>query len=248
MKWLKKLLSDNSDNEPIVIANHICRAVDDRIQIIQGGRKIFPFNHLTVHLHCENEEEKNILESAFNDHGLQSHIQDFLERREVANWKEIRVRIETSIVQLNIRLAGRPPRFEIRYDKVERGLPEATLMVILGIATQKVYTLKALTRIGRTAEVLDRHGRLVRRNDLVFADQDDEVNLSVGRIQSRIEYDEDKLRFVVYDENSRHGTMVEREGQIMTATGQRGILLLDGDILHFGRARCRFKLKSLEGS
>jgi len=241
---LKQLLGDKSDSEPIVIANQICRAVDDRIQVIQGGKKLFPFNLLTVRIQCLNEEEQNIIQSAFDHRKLERHIQEFLDRREVTNSREVRVSVVTSIGAPSSPAVRQSVPFDITYERVEKSLPEATLTVIRGVATPKVFTIKALSKIGRTEEVIDRHGRLVRRNDLVFTDQEDEVNLSVGRIQSRIEYDEETLHFTVFDENSRHGTFVERNGQIKAATGLRGIKLLDGDTLYFGLARCRFRLKS----
>lgn len=238
MKWLKNILSDHSDEEPIFIANQICRAVEERIQVIQGGKKIFPFNRLTIHLACASREEENILSAAFGDHQLQRHIQEFLSRREAGNWRELRVAIETTV---NPQADRSAKRFDIEYLKSNKTLPGAALVVIRGEALSDECLLRELTRIGRTEEVLDLHGRLVRCNDLVFADKDDEVNLSVGRIQSRIEYDAARSQFIVFDENSRHGTAVEREGRMMAATGQRGIALRHGDIIHLGRARCRFE-------
>lgn len=237
MKWLKRLLADQSEKEPIVIANQICRAIEERIQVIQGGRKIFPFNRLIIQLHCQDGEEENILRAAFDDRQLQRHVQEFLSRREVNNWRELRLTIETSIVPAGSRPAE---RFTISCQRDEAKLPSAELIVIRGEALPARYKLRELTRIGRTEEVLDLQGRLVRRNDLIFADRQDEINLSVGRIQSRIEYDPARAGFVVFDEDSRHGTSVERDGRMMTATSQRGIPLRDGDTLHLGRARCRF--------
>lgn len=238
MKWLKRVLGDQSDEEPIVIASQICRAIEDRIRVIQGGKRIFPFNRLTIHLRCTNEEAASILRAAFDDHRLQRHVREFLQRQEVDNWRNLRVTIETTIDPSGARANG---PFEIDYLRSENSLPVAVLTVIRGEAHPTEYRLPELTRIGRTAEVLDLHGRLLRRNDLIFADREDEVNLSVGRIQSRIEYDWGNSRFVIFDENSRHGTAVERDGRMMSATGHRGIPLRDGDVIHLGRARCRFQ-------
>ncbi len=241
MNWLKKILADQSDAEPIVVANHLCRAIEDRIQVIQGGRKIFPFNQLLIHLRCANPEEEKTFRAAFGDHQLQQHLREFLLRHEVDSWRDLDVTIETTIDPPNA-----PPnsRFEIRYLQRTKTLPDAVLIVLRGTAEPARCPLREVTRIGRTEEVLDRHGRLVRRNDLVFADQQDEVNLSVGRIHSRVEYDPARAGFVVFDENSRHGTAVERGGRMMTTSHHRGIALQDGDILHLGRARCQFVLLS----
>ena len=237
MNWLKKILADQSDAEPIVVANHLCRALEDRLQVIQGGRKIFPFNRLVIHLRCATPEEEKIFRAAFGDRQLQRHLREFLQRHEVATWRDLEVTIETTIAPLD---APANDRFEIRYLQEEKTLPDAALIVTRGTAEPARCPLGQLTRIGRTEEVLDRHGRLVRRNDLVFADQQDEVNLSVGRIQARVEYDPAWACFVLFDENSRHGSAVERGGRMMTATQQRGIPLQHGDLLHLGRARCQF--------
>ncbi|MFZ4628122.1 MAG: FHA domain-containing protein [Blastocatellia bacterium] len=243
MNWLKKILADQSDAEPIVVANHLCRAIEDRLQVIQGGRKIFPFNRLIIRLRCATPEEESTFRAAFGDQQLQRHLRELLQRHEVATWRDLDVTLETTIAPAD---APASERFEISYLQQEKPLPDATLIVTRGTAEPTRCPLRDLIRIGRTEEVLDLHGRLIRRNDLVFADQQDEINLSVGRIQARIEFDPARACFVLFDENSRHGTAVERGGRMMTATQQRGIALQHGDLLHLGRARCQFVVPPLD--
>jgi len=50
--------------------------------------------------------------------------------------------------------------------------------------------------------VVDRHGRLLQRNDVVFTDNQDEINRSVSRIQSRIEFNPAEDAYSLFDDDS----------------------------------------------
>ena len=90
--------------------------------------------------------------------------------------------------------------------------------------------------------MVDRHGRLLQRNDVVFTDNQDEINRSVSRIQSRIEFNPAEDAYSLFDDNSAQGTSIERDGEIRTVAGSRGVALKDGDLIFFGKARARFFL------
>ncbi len=244
--WFKKMIGKavgdtQADLEPLVLADNVCRQIEEKIQVLHRGRKLFPFNSLTVQFYSPDSERQELLRAAFVERNeLQISLREFLERQEVPDAGRVRVRVEVITDE-------EPPwadkGFNIIYHKKDAIVdqpPPATLTIIKGEATNSPYTLKLKNRIGRTEEVLDKYGKLVRRNDLVFNDNGDEVNLSVSRIQSRIEYDADKDAFIMYDDNSRQGTFIERDGVAREVSGLRGIALRNGDVIYFGMARGRF--------
>ena len=113
------------------------------------------------------------------------------------------------------------------------------------MAEQPVYRLKNdRILIGRLSEVTDREGRLVRKNDVVFLDNEDDINSTVGRIHARIWFDFEKQEFRIMDEVSRYGTRVLRDGRYLEIPGgnPRGVRLRSGDEIFCGQACVRFEL------
>ena len=99
-------------------------------------------------------------------------------------------------------------------------------------------------QLGRMKEVIDRNGQVVRRNDLAFADNGDEVNSTVGRAHATIFFDEETGEYRIADERSRFGTRIFRDSRsIEVPPGKpRGIKLRSGDEIYLGRACLRFSL------
>jgi hypothetical protein len=107
--------------------------------------------------------------------------------------------------------------------------------------------LREVTHIGRLRVVLDDDtGRFLRRNDFIFAQNDDPEAIcnSVSRQQARIVYKEDG-RYYIEDNGSANSTRIERSKKdgtkemIVVKPGQ-SMPLEHGDILHFGLAQVRF--------
>lgn len=98
--------------------------------------------------------------------------------------------------------------------------------------------------VGRAPEVLDREGRIVRRNDIVFLESDEEINRSVGLTHARIRFDLEKSEFFILDEGSRYGTRILRDGSVIEVPGGKpdGVRLQSGDDIYCGQACLRFTL------
>ena len=98
--------------------------------------------------------------------------------------------------------------------------------------------------VGSLSEVLDREGRMVRKNDVVFPNSGGEINSSVGYAHSRIWFDFERGEFCILDEVSRYGTRIVRDGlTIEVPSGDTsGIRLQSGDDIYFGQAGVRFEL------
>lgn len=251
--WIKNLVAKALDNpragaEPLVITRAILDAVDERVKVLSGGRSIFPFSQLTVQFLAASAEDRAIIVAGFAENNeLQRLIRQHLERRNIEGAAAIRVTVD-------ILESAAPDWAERGFNLIyghdsaaTQRIGQPSLTILLGRASQMAYPLKDKHRIGRGEEAQDRYGRLVRRNDIIFEDNQDEVNRSVSRIQARIEYDDAKGGYVLYDDNSTQGTFIERDGRMLTVAGQRGIALKDGDVIYFGKARAAFGRKGDSG-
>lgn len=122
-------------------------------------------------------------------------------------------------------------------------VPEISLSVARGAAEQPDYRLKKeRILIGRTPDVTDREGRIIRKNDVVFLDNDEDVNSTVGYSHARIWWDFEEKRFFLMDESSRYGTCIVRQGRSLEVPegNHCGIRIYAGDEIYCGQACLRF--------
>jgi pSer/pThr/pTyr-binding forkhead associated (FHA) protein len=128
--------------------------------------------------------------------------------------------------------------------------PEIPRLARLSLISGEAYTdnyliTKKITGIGRLRNVIDREsGKLIRRNDFVFARNitEDSPNNSVSRQHAVIKFHDGK--FYVHDNGSANGTEIERAGfePIEVSPGNPlGIQLEHYDIIRFGTALVRFE-------
>ncbi len=148
--------------------------------------------------------------------------------------------------------------FDIEYGVFERGGPEAgrgyvptrkataaRMTVVEGATPQREFLIdKARFNIGRMPEVLDERKRVVRRNDLIFAEGAAEINKSVSRSHAHISFDRDVGEFRLFDDHSAYGTRIRRAGVdiLVASSNTRGNRLQSGDELLFGRTRVSFEI------
>jgi pSer/pThr/pTyr-binding forkhead associated (FHA) protein len=115
--------------------------------------------------------------------------------------------------------------------------PTLVLRVSLGTADTGTATcVGERINIGRQTMVADANGRVVRRNDIAFVG-DDEVSRSVSRAHAHVAWVPAAGTYRVFDEQSSHGTVVNRGGRlIQVPPGRDGLKLAAGDEVHVGRA------------
>jgi hypothetical protein len=208
-------------------------------------RTRFPFGKVAVRLRPPSETLSSVFEAAFiqND-SLQSNIRQKLRDSKASCPANLEISVEL--------LSGGPAEETAGMYELEFGvspppkkeIPSIRLSVIKGSAEQMSYDLKKeRILIGRLPEVLDREGRMIRRNDIVFLDNGEDINTSVGRAHSRIWFDSEKHDFRIMDEVSRYGTRIMREGRsIEVPSGNtRGVRLRSGDEIYLGQACLRFE-------
>ena len=142
------------------------------------------------------------------------------------------------------------PQFHVDFARVAQAPPgeppsplprRIELSVVCGVAEAAAYSF-AQTRIdlGRCAQVRDVRHRLIRTNQIAFADDGVGVNQSVSRSHAHVEYDAAAGHYRLCDDRSAHGTGVLRRGRTLTvAAGSRGVRLQSGDEIVLGEARLR---------
>jgi len=232
------------------LRQQILENVEDNIEFDRGGAS-FPYDGIRISFPLAEENQREALNRAFTEERpIRDDIIALLSRHQCRMASEPVVVVQ---FMSDDQMAGTGPfRIDFSRKPTEAGKtpaarqepqPTAMLTVLKGAADPLVLNVsKKRTRIGRVKELFDLEGAIARRNDLTFADKDDEVNASVGRAHATIVFDGGTRDFRVVDETSRFGTRIFRDGRtINVLPGGRGITLRDGDEIYFGRACVRFE-------
>ena len=237
--------------EPLEIVHAIVESTRREIQSSGRGRRVFPFNAITVTILAASPDARAHFEAVFAD-GLS------LRQRIVSHLASAGCPIEDLDVTVHYdsrpRKHWRSPEFHIEYARVVRQdlpAPEADpapfrieLTVLHGTAERRTYALPASARIdiGRCAEVRDSRNRLIRTNHVAFVEQGGDVNHSVSRRHAHISYEPPSRSFRLHDDGSEHGTGIVRHGRnLPVPRGARGVRLESGDEIVIGEARVRVK-------
>jgi hypothetical protein len=246
-KRVENAFGKEAEPTPLEVRREVLEQVEARIAI-DTGRKLFSFEKIEIHIHPATEALSDVFETAFlRDSSLEMEIRRKLREEEIqqAGSLEITVQVHEpandkakpeNLLQLNFVKLNKPRTVEI---------PELTLHIIKGTVEQEIYRIKQeRILIGRLSEVTDQEGRMVRKNDIVFLDNGDNINSTVGRIHARIWFDPEKQEFRLMDESSRYGTRIVRGGRSIEVPGgnSRGVRLKPGDEIYFGQACVRFEL------
>ncbi len=246
-KWIEPWSQGSS---PMEIRRAILDEVEGHAVAIGDGKKIFPFDRLRIHLRADGPEQRAVLEGVIQEGwDLERAIQRLLERIDCRVPGRLDLRYHVS-EEDDPRFDGRS--YFVEYQQTESlpadgGRPVLELQVVQGTATEETYVTSASRiHIGRSPEVLDRHGRLERRNEIAFA-EDGEINATVSRQHATIRYDDDSRSYWVRDNNSAGGTRIFRSGQPLSVGRHRqGVRLRDGDELSLGRAQILVKIQRSE--
>lgn len=208
-----------------------------------------PDGQIVIRLRPRDHEQRARLEEAFlRENALEKYLVHSLQGLQGQWGESLQARVELQEPSSSgAKHLG--ALFEIDFVKADStsrcDIPEVSLRVTRGMAEQPEYRMqKARILIGRPAEVVDHEGRIVRKNDVVFLESDDEIGLSVGSAHARIWHDAQRQGFWVMDEGSRYGTRIVRSGKVLEVPGgdPSGIQLMGGDDLFFGQAGIRFEL------
>jgi len=233
---------------PLEVRREILEQVESRV-VVDASGNAFPFGRIIVKLQPPTQALRDVFETAFMHEGsLKADIIEKLKDSQAHYPNEIEVAIESQQVP-DVAPAEALPLYALEFIKLDPTrkpeIPETRLVVLKGSAEKSEYGMKKeRILVGRLSEVMDREGRMVRRNDVVFLDDGSDVNSTVGRAHARIWFDYERREFWIMDEASRYGTRIIRDGRSIEIPGgnTRGIRLRSGDEVYFGQACLRFEL------
>ena len=252
---VENALGRGADIEPQVVRREIFSQIGSKIVHDTEG-SVFPFGKVVVRLRPQTKAQSDAIEESLIQNGtLRSDILQMFRDSQVQYPDELETLIELRHDADLGQTADSPlPAFEMDFIKShvshKHATPEANLLILKGFTEQPEYIMKKdRILIGRSREVLDREGRMVRRNDIVFLESEEEVNCSVGRTHARILFDHEKREFSILDEGSRYGTRILRGGVVVEVPGgdPRGIQLQSGDDVYLGQACFRFAVIKKHG-
>lgn len=268
---LRKLAGEGEPQEPLEIRQAVIRQVVDASQPTGRGRRVLPYDVVSVEVIAETAEARRVIEAVLErEAGLESSIRGALQGAGCPPPPSLRVELHYRKKAPAGWPAGR--RYAVSGRAVDGGaaspLASATasatapvepvgaasgaqgpvtvrLSVARGRAARKVVRVCAeRVNLGRGEEVVDRDHRLARRNDVAFVAGDDAGD-TVSRAHAHIRCSSSgdcRLR----DDGSAHGTRIVRSGRTIEVTpgNTRGVRLQPGDEVHLGRAVVRFAIEA----
>jgi FHA domain len=239
--------------EPLEIVHAIVEATLREIQASGRGRRVFPFNAVTVLVVAPSRGARARFEAVLADGpSLHSRI---VERLRSAGCEVTDIDVAVEYV-VRSQKSWENPDFHIEFARVahaERRQQDddpkpvrLEVTVLNGVAERRTYSFTA-TRIdlGRCTEVRDSRHRLIRTNHVAFVEGSGDVNQSVSRRHAHISHEPRSREFRLHDDGSEHGTGIVRTGRTFAVPrGSRGVRLHSGDEIVLGEARLRVRFES----
>ena len=241
---------------PLEIVHAVLNRAEQEIQEIGRGRRLFPFNHLRIHVIAGPRDKEARARFAAVVDGPPSLSERLVDRLRSAGCAVTSIGTDVVYARERGDHWGHA-EFHVEFDRLaeqpsapEPGPPVVgeviiKLAVVKGAAERREYVFSgSRVDIGRRAEVLDHRQWLIRTNHIAFADDEQEPNASVSRRHAHLEYSQQEGCYRVWDDSSAQGTSIIRGGRtIRVPPGARGGRLENGDELVLGQARLRVTLK-----
>jgi hypothetical protein len=232
--------------EPMEVVRLIVQEIERHIAPLGQGRHVFPHSVIDVQLYAADEERRSLYGLVLiEDRELADAIRESLKPPQCETPKGLDIRVKI--------VGPEPPAwanrgFNIEY-KTRRGRgtrskPLAVLNVIIGEANVPKYNItKAITRIGRLANIYGKDGLPIRHNDLAFNDNQNQINQSVSRRQAHIKFNQETGEYWLHDDTNQFGTVVIRgNGRRIEVSNNPGVKLESGDEIYFGQACVEFRM------
>jgi hypothetical protein len=242
---------ESGPREPLEIVHAVVDAVATHVQPGGRGRYVFPFNRIKVTFAAPTKDARARLEAVID--AVPSLRDRIGERLTSAGCDGNDVEIRSVFVpQAPVDWPDRDFHLDVqrvaeRAREIESTEPPPRALELTiehGTAAQAQFTFcAARVNLGRCAEVRDQRHRLIRTNQVAFADDGDAVNASVSRQHAHIACDATTGDHRLCDDRSAHGTGILRGGRLITVPpGSRGLRLESGDAIVLGEARIRVAL------
>jgi hypothetical protein len=236
--------------ELIEVHRAILDEVAARVELLPRGRRVFSYPHLVVRVLLPDPARRRSYEVALMEADtLGRDIAGRLADEQVEMPERFSIAVEL-VDELPAGVAERG--FDISYQsagplRAAAPMPVVWLKVLSGTSDRPEYSLrKSRVNIGRLTDVVDSSQRLLRRNDVAFAESSEVPNKTVSRTHAHLEFDAAGQVFRLFDDRSAQGTRVIRDGAIITVPkgASKGVPLKPGDEIVLGQARISFDLHS----
>jgi len=232
-----------ADARPLEIREGILDRIEAGVEEAGGGKRELPSNRIAITVLALNHTAREHLRIVLDDlepairarlaemrctlpFGCAIDVRYITKRR--ADWTPE----QHFTVELDSRApAGGPGTRQL-------AVPALLLTVIRGQATERFYRFtESQVLIGRTPSPIDHTGR-PRHNHVVFLDEGDEHNGTVGRAHASIRFEAGRLQYRLFDEGSHNGTRLLRNGTLIEVPPRNpvGVALLAGDEIQLGTA------------
>ena len=243
-----------SPRQPVEIVQAVLDSVEQQVQPAGRGRRVFPFNQITVHVLAPSSSEKARFAAVAD--GPPSVAERITERLRSTGCTVDRLDVQVLFAS-GAEPAWLAPEYHIVFDRLEhlapveapmppvQTTPKIELHVISGSAQRPAFTFSTdRIDMGRRAEVLDQRQHLIRMNHIAFTEGENDVNRTVSRRHAHIAYTASSREYRLHDDGSSRGTAILRNGQtIRVPQGSRGIRLESGDEIALGEARLKVKIR-----
>ena len=249
-----------SGDSPLELRRAVLDEIESRAVAVGGGRRLFPYDRLTIHLLAAPGEREALEAVARDGWDLEGDVRERLRERGIEVPADLAVAVEVAALEEGEEPAAGERRWRVVYQKAEKAdrggekpaadRPLLELTVVKGRANRQVHAPEGdRVLLGRLEEVLDPDGRVKRRNDVAFVDEG-EVNETVSREHARIAWDGTaggSGGWWLRDEQSAFGTRIFRDGRSIEVSGsdRRGVRLRAGDEIYLGRACLKVGLRDL---
>jgi hypothetical protein len=215
-----------------------------------GGKLVFPYNLIRVHLLGVPAEQAPVFRSAFLSSYFAEELRTGLTRSSYRFPADLSVDVTTTDIMpgpnegwLRVETLLDEPKPEVMSE-----LPQvARLTVLTGTAEPSELTLdKAWINLGRTREAVQTGGP-TRRNDIAFSENDG-AGKSVSRQHAHIELDTKSKQYRLFNDRiykgaENCGVYVVRAGVSQPVhRGGHGAVLKPGDEIHLAQAVLRYEL------
>jgi hypothetical protein len=247
--WSSRVSGVPRTREILEIRRDILEDVRDHIQQAGQGKRLFPYNTISIRIAAAHREQRELLEAAFNEDGVQEDVRELLSEADSPAPGGFSLRLSV-VEDAALALSGHPFAADYSSAKgaaaskpIRHSRPHAKLTILRGEADVVEYTIQAdRVNIGRLKEVIGDKNGLRRRNDIAFVD----TETTVSREHAYIRYDRESGKFRLYDSLSQRGTSVFRDGRRFEVPKgiTHGFQLRSGDEIHVGDARIAFESES----
>jgi len=249
-KWTERAFGPAESDELLLVHRAILEEIEGKIQTVQRGRHVLPYNYLRVRLSSPDAARRALFQTAFEqDRRLEGDIRDALKGAGCELPAGFTVDVETvaegaKVFEIEYAIREAPPVQPASPAEPKIVFTPGRLVVVRGKAIPESCTIeKPRINIGRMQELTDSQQRVVRRNDVVFEEGGDEVNATVSRAHAHIKFERTSGEYRICDDESEYGTRVFRDGKSIEipAGNRRGERLRTGDEIYLGRVCLRFE-------